>query len=95
MHFVVAWETQAQGERWDEINSAMQGGLLGYSWVRLLRTFYVLNVDSEHDWNIVHEQLLGIAAHFSGEVNFLMSPIYYLDSDFFVYEMPDKNFYHS
>lgn len=95
MHFVVAWETQSQGERSDEITSAMLDGLLGYSWIRLLRTFYVLNIDSEHDWNIIHEKLLAIAAHFSGEVNFLMSPIYSLDSDFFVYDMPDKDFYRS
>jgi hypothetical protein len=95
MHFVVAWETQSQGERQNEINSAMEQGLLGYSWIRLLRTFYILDVGLEHDWNIVHEKLLAIATLFPGEVNFLMSPIYYLDSDYFVYEMPDKNFYHS
>jgi hypothetical protein len=95
MHFVVAWETQSQGERWNEINSAMEEGLLGYSWIRLLRMFYVVDIDSDDDWNIVHEKLLAIAAHFSGEVNFLMSPIYDLDSNYFVYEMPDKGFYQS
>ena len=95
MHFVVAWETQSQGERLTEINNAMQNGLTGYSWIRLLRTFYVLDVTSERDWSIVHEKLLSIAAHFSGEINFLMSPIYYHDSDYFVLEMPDKDFYHS
>jgi hypothetical protein len=95
MHFVVAWETKSQGERSNEINSVMEEGLLGYSWIRLLRTFYVLDVYSEDAWSIVHEKLLAIAAHFPGEVNFLMSPMYYLDSDYFVYEMPDKDFYQS
>ena len=95
MHFVVAWETQSQGKRRNELTSAMEKGLMGYSWVRLLSMFYVVDMNSERDWSIIHEKLLAIAAHFSGEVNFLMSPIYYLDSDYFVYEMPDQNFYHS
>jgi hypothetical protein len=95
MHFVVAWETQSQGERRNEITSAMEKGLSGYSWIRLLSAFYVLDVYSEQAWNIVQEKMLAIAAHFPGEVNFLMSPIYYHDSDYFVYEMPDKDFYHS
>ena len=95
MHFVVAWETRSQGERLAEINSAMENGLRGYSWIRLLRTFYVLDVVSEHDWRVVHEKLLAIATHFSGEVNFLMSPIYYHDSDYFVLDMPDADFYRS
>jgi len=95
MHFVMAWESQTQGERWREINNTVENGFIGYSWLRLLRTFYVLEIDSDNDWNVVHERMLAIASRFPGEFNFLMSPIYDLDSNYFVYEMPDKDFYQS
>jgi len=78
-----------------EINNAMFDGLHGYSWLRMLSSFYILDIDSERDWNVIHERLLSTAEKFKGEVNFLMSPIYDFDSDYFVYEMPEKDFYQS
>jgi len=95
MHFVVAWESQAQGERWSEITMTLEEGFAGYSWIRLLRSFYVIEIGFEADWSTIHERLLGIADHFPGEFNFLMGPIYDLDSNYFVYEMPDKGYYRS
>jgi hypothetical protein len=91
----VSWELRSQGNRRLEINNAMMEGLYGYSWLRLLSSFYILDIDSEHDWNVIHERLLSAAVRFKGEVNFLMSPIYDFDSDYFVYEMPEKDFYQS
>jgi hypothetical protein len=35
------------------------------------------------------------AERFKGKIDFLMSPIYDLDSDYFVYEMPEDDSYHS
>lgn len=71
----------------------MLEGLNGYPWLRLLSSFYILDIDSQSDWNVIHERLLSAAERFRGEVNFLMSPIYDFDSDYFVYDMPEKNFY--
>lgn len=95
MHFVISWEIKPGGEQRTEINDAMLTGLVGYSWIRLLSAFYVLDIDAERDWSVIHERLLAVAQRYSGEVNFLMSPIYEFDSDYFVYEMPDKGFYKS
>jgi hypothetical protein len=78
-----------------EINKAMLEGLQGYSWLRMLSSFFILDIDSERDWDVIHERLLSAAERFKGEVNFLMSPIYDLDSDYFVYEMPEDDSYHS
>jgi len=93
MHFVVSWEINSKDNYIEEINSSLMEGLLGYSWLRLLRTFYILEVEHEHDWHVIHEKLLTIAQRYPGKVNFLMSPLYDLDSDYFVYKMPDSNFY--
>jgi hypothetical protein len=93
MHFVISWEIKPGGKQRTEINNAMLTGLAGYSWIRMLSAFYVLDIDAERDWSVIHERLLAVAQRYSGEVNFLMSPIYEFDSDYFVYEMPDKGFY--
>ena len=93
MHFVVSWDIQSKGASTEEIDKTMMAGLHGYSWLRLLSTFYVLEVDSEHDWYEIQKRLLSIAQHYSGEVNFLMSPLYEFDSDYFVYKMPETGFF--
>ena len=93
MHFVVAWETKSSGERQNEINDAMLAGLVGYAWIRLLSAFYILDIDADRDWHVIHERLLAVAQRYSDEVNFLMSPIYEFDSDYFVYQIPDKGYY--
>jgi len=93
MHFVVSWEIKPKGSTQAEVNTAMLEGIQGYSWLRLLSTFYILEIDSPHDWNIVHEKLLAVAQRYQNEVNFLMSPLYDIDSEYFVYKMPDQDFY--
>lgn len=93
MHFIVSWDLKAQGDRWAEIDNALLGGLDGYSWLRLLSAFYIIEIDFEADWQRIHEKLLSVAQRYPDEANFLMSPIYYADSDFFVYHMPDADFY--
>ena len=93
MHFIVSWETNPGCEQQEDINNAMLSGLDGYSWIRFLSSFYVIDIDYGSDWSAIHKNLLSIAEGFSGKVNFLMSPIYDQDSEFFVYQMPEKGYY--
>jgi hypothetical protein len=93
MHFVISWEMKADGEQQNEIDNAMLAGLAGYAWIRLLSAFYILDIDTEQDWHVIQGRLLAVAQRYSGKVNFLMSPMYEFDSDYFVYQIPDKGYY--
>jgi len=93
MHFIVSWDAKSGGNLSPEMNDAMIGTLYGYSWIRLLNAFYIVDIDSGQDWNVIQEKLLSAAQRYAGEINFLMSPIYDCDSNFFVYDMPDEDFY--
>ena len=93
MHFVISWDLRTEKNRWAEINSAMLEGLNGHDWIRLLSAFYILEIESEQDWQVIQKNLLSVAQRYSGEVNFLMSPIYDSDSNFFVYQIPENDFY--
>jgi len=93
MHLIVSWDIEQSSRRAEEIDDAMKRGLDGYSWIQPLSGFYILEIGSALDWNLIQDRLLLIAQNFSGEVNFLMSPIYDAETDYFVYQIPDKNFY--
>lgn len=78
MHFVVSWNIKTDppnSARLNEINEAMKKGLGNYSWVRPLKTFYIVKVKSQSDWNKIHNDLVEIAKKFGKEVNFIMSPL--------------------
>ncbi|MEW6001778.1 MAG: hypothetical protein AB1638_03905 [Nitrospirota bacterium] len=93
MHLIVSWRIKPSGKRFTEIDDAMRLGLDGYSWIQPLSGFYIIEIFSRLDWNVIQERLLSIAQNFSGEVNFLMSPVYDAETDYFVYHIRDDDFY--
>ena len=75
MHFVLSWDIEAEGQKWTEINEAMKQGLSGYLWVRPLTTFYIVKANSQHDWDTIQKNLVGVAKRYSEEISFIMSPL--------------------
>ena len=93
MHFIVSWDLRPKENPAEKIGNALMECLRGYSWIRLLKTFYIVDIDSGQDWNVIQAKMLSAAQRYPGEVNFLMSPIYDCDSNFFVFDMPDEDFF--
>lgn len=93
MHLIVSWDIKASGERHAEIDGAMKQGLTGYSWIQPLSGFYIMEIFFPSDWIAIQERLLSAAQNFSDEVNFIMSPIYHEETDYFVFHIPDDGFY--
>jgi hypothetical protein len=71
----------------------MKQALHGYSRIQPISMFYILEIASALDWDVIQERLLSIAQNFSAEVNFLISPVYEAETDYFVYHIPDDDFY--
>jgi len=93
MHLIVSWDIKSDTERSTEINSAMREGISGYSWIQPISDFYIVEVSSGFDWEFIKGNLLRTAEKYSGEVCFLMSPLYECDTDYFVSHIPDNDFY--
>jgi len=93
LHFIISWEISSESSNSEEINQALLQQISDYEWIRLLSNFYILDINSECDWVRVQQRFLLVSEKFP-EVNFLLSPIYNCDSNFFVYRMPE-NGYHS
>lgn len=74
MHIVVSWDISASGNRLTEIDNKMRQGLKGYSWVRPLKAFYVVQVTSEEDRKNIKSALVGVAKEATEHVNFVVSP---------------------
>jgi hypothetical protein len=93
MHLIVSWDIGSSGERCAEIDDAMKQGLNGYSWIQPLSKFYILEIFSQLDWITIQERLLSIAQYYSDEMNFIMSPVYFEETDYFVFRIADDDFY--
>ena len=39
MHFIVSWDINAEGEKWDALNAQLKECIEDYSWARQLSTF--------------------------------------------------------
>ena len=75
MHFLVAWDIKPRGARWTEINAAMRESISGYSWVHPLETVFIIEIKKFSERTTLKEKLNLIADNYSGEVNFLLSPL--------------------
>ena len=75
MHFIVSWDIRVSGPKVNKINAAMKKGLSGYSWVRPLKTFYIVNVNSQDDWDSIRKSLVSTVNKYPRMVIFVMSPL--------------------
>jgi len=75
MHFIVTWEIFILGEKWDELNDTLLGFLNGYNIVKLLKTTYVVRIDTTEDYAKLHHQWSDVAEANPGNIEFVMSPL--------------------
>jgi hypothetical protein len=74
MHVTVSWDISATGNRWTEINNLMKGALEGYSWVRPLKTVYILKVDSVEERTELKNALVNVIKSVDEKVHVLITP---------------------
>ena len=75
MHFVVAWDISAKGERWTAINNDLKSVIDKYSWARPLTTYYIVKVSGQSDWDAILNSLTTKAKSHKETVHFVMSPL--------------------
>lgn len=74
MHVMLSWDIPAEGERWKEINQQLRECLSSYSWVRPLKTVYVVKVDDHAERKALIAALTDVARSAPERVHFLMTP---------------------
>ena len=75
MHIAISWDINAEDQRWKSIDRQMRKAIRQYSWVRPLSTFYVVEISSKADRNIIVDNLLKVAESVSETVHFLATPL--------------------
>ena len=75
MHVTLCWEIAATDERWTEINNALKGALKGYSWVRPLKTLYVVKVSSSEERKQLKDALVTVVKSVDEKVYFVLTPL--------------------
>ena len=74
MHVTLSWEITATGQRWTEINNALKGALKGYSWVRPLKTLYVVKLASAEERQELKDAILGVIKSVDESVHLVITP---------------------
>jgi hypothetical protein len=74
MHALVSWDIKSEGDEWNRINEAMRECLRGYSWVKPLSTFYIVQIDDATDRADLKDDLVSVCKQNPGKVHFVISP---------------------
>jgi hypothetical protein len=71
---MLSWDIAATGERWTAINARLKEVLSTYSWVRPLKTVYIVKVASQEQRQELKAAFVDVVKSTSERVNFVMSP---------------------
>ena len=74
MHILVSWDIRAQGARWTEINDRLKECLKGYSWVKPLKTLYIVQIDTIETREAIRQGLAAVCADCPKEVHLILTP---------------------
>ena len=77
MHFIVSWDIQAEDGEWDEINAQLKECIEDYSWVRPLRTFYIVRVSDVQKWQEIRRSLIEVAESSTIRIHLVIGPLMY------------------
>ena len=74
MHVTVSWDITASGSRFVEINNLMKEALKGYSWVRPLKSVYIVKVESADRRAELKNGLVNVIKTVNETVHLLITP---------------------
>lgn len=74
MHITVSWDIYATGQKLDELNNEMKEALQGYSWVRPLKSTYIVKINSNEERTELKNALVKIIAKSDKKIHLLISP---------------------
>ena len=75
MHIVVSWDISVNGDKWKEINDALKSCLKGYSWVKPLRTLYIVQVQTVDERKTIKNSMIEVCKKYSAEIDLVISPV--------------------
>lgn len=78
MHFLLSWDIHTENgnrEKWREVNSQLRECIRGYSWVRPLRSLYIVRVSGPQEWQEIRDALVKVAESSTADINFLIGPL--------------------
>lgn len=75
MHFIVSWDIKTVEPEWSRLNQLLKQGLEGYSWVKPLKTLYIIKVNSVEERTIISNAIKQVAKNNPKKINILISPL--------------------
>lgn len=73
MHVVVCWNIRSVAMR-QHLNNSMKVALNNYSWVRPLPYFYIVEINTVDDRELIKKSLVEVAKNNLRKIHFVISP---------------------
>jgi hypothetical protein len=74
LHLQISWDIKASEPRWSQLNKTLSECLEGYSWVKPLKTTYIVQIPSLEARKEIRERLIAVCRTHTNEINVLISP---------------------
>ena len=74
MHTIISWDIKAEGDEWEALNTSLRNCLDGYSWVKPLTTFYVVQLDDASERQELKDCLTEVCRANPKKINLIIAP---------------------
>lgn len=74
MHILISWDIKAEGVKWNNLNQELRECLKGYSWVKPLKTVYIVKIAELDDRQSIRESLTAVCSSNKGLINCIVTP---------------------
>lgn len=78
MHLVLSWDIKVDSEdseEWSQANEALKECIKNHDWIKPLKNFYIVKVDSQIDFELLRSKLQSKIMKYPGKINYIMSPL--------------------
>jgi hypothetical protein len=74
LHILISWDIKADIQQWSKLNNDLRECFDGYSWVKPLKTTYIVALPSLEDRQAIREKLIDVCQANTKKINLLISP---------------------
>lgn len=74
MHILVSWDIFNDSE-WEKINNELKQCLKNYSWVKPLKTLYVIRINRDDDRKLIADSITSICKKYKSDLHVVITSI--------------------
>lgn len=74
MHITISWDIKAEEPEWSQLNKELRKCFKGYSWVKPLKTFYIIKINDIDNRKSIKAKIINLCQKNKKKINIIISP---------------------